>query len=76
MQLTQAQKQEGKISKLQQELYDARKHVKSLEKRLSTSERKRKVLMGGQNKKKRKDLSALSPCIALSDINILSLSYR
>jgi hypothetical protein len=50
MNTSREEKQVEKISKLQQELEKTRKRVKSLECKLSTSERKRKALAGDKKK--------------------------
>jgi chromosome segregation ATPase len=75
MNMSREEKQVEKISKLQQELEKTRKRIKSLECKLSTSERKRET---GEQKCKtlmaeKKRSRALYPCDLSSDINILNL---
>ena len=65
------EKQQEKISKLQQQLEESKKKIKSLENKLSTSERKRKELKTESDKKKDNTESYLYSL--LNDINTLNL---
>jgi len=65
------EKQQEKISKLQRQLEDSKKRIKSLENKLSTSERKRRILKTDSDKKKANTESCLYSL--LNDINTLNL---
>jgi septal ring factor EnvC (AmiA/AmiB activator) len=71
MPVSKEEKQQEKLSKLQEQLALTRKKIKSLENKLSTSERKRKSLLDERSKKKESTLISLSRL--LNDINTLNL---
>ena len=72
MQQSIVEKQREKIDKLQQQLKETKKEVVSLKNKLSTSERKRK-LMGEKESDKKKEITQRYLYCLLNDINTLNL---
>jgi predicted nucleic acid-binding Zn-ribbon protein len=76
MRPTKEEKKKKKIFQLQQELKESRDKIKSLENKLSTSERKRKSLLVEKESDKKKEDTEPSLYSLLNAINTLNLSFH